>query len=249
MTPWFKLGLIASLLFHGCLAAIIELCGNGHVPVARGDSISIVTFVSLPDDPAPKAEVRYRIKPAAPEVFIARKPAAPKPRPVADPKPVSEPPPPASTVAKIRNQEVSPAMAAPPLAVAVLDQQAPPSSPDQTKAGPIVATQSLAAAEFTRPAEVESNVGSSSPSYFSTVAPTYPREARKRKQEGLVIVLVEVDEQGRPVDARISHTSGFDTLDAAAIRSVRQWRFAPGIVRGHAVKATAEVPIRFCLRK
>jgi len=77
--------------------------------------------------------------------------------------------------------------------------------------------------------------------------PVYPRVALRRGIEGLVLLHVDVDEQGRPVGIRVKKSAGFKPLDIAALRAVRRWRFLPALRNGTAVSAGVEVPVRFRL--
>ncbi len=81
--------------------------------------------------------------------------------------------------------------------------------------------------------------------YARCPAPAFPAEAKKTGIKGTVLLLVEVDEQGRPASVCIQRTSGHELLDAAALRTVRGWRFEPARVDGQAVSSRAEVPVRF----
>ncbi len=76
-------------------------------------------------------------------------------------------------------------------------------------------------------------------------APTYPEIALRRREEGRVMLRVSVSADGRPVAVGVAQTSGYPTLDSAALSAVRQWRFIPAMQAGSAVPAIAEVPVRF----
>ena len=83
--------------------------------------------------------------------------------------------------------------------------------------------------------------------YARCPAPIFPDEARKAKISGTVLLLVEVDENGRPMKIAVRRSSGHDVLDAAALRAVRNWRFEPARLDGKPVDARLEVPVRFAL--
>jgi periplasmic protein TonB len=75
-------------------------------------------------------------------------------------------------------------------------------------------------------------------------APDYPREAVVAQQEGVVVVLFTVDEDGRVTSAQASGPCPWPILNQAAVRAVREtWRFARGPVR------TYEVSIEFQLHR
>lgn len=58
-------------------------------------------------------------------------------------------------------------------------------------------------------------------------SPNYPLMARRRGQEGIVHLKIEIEHTGRPVDIKIVQSSGHQILDQAALQAVRRWRFRP----------------------
>lgn len=83
--------------------------------------------------------------------------------------------------------------------------------------------------------------------YLSNPRPDYPEEARLRRQEGTVLVSVEVGADGRAKDVRLAESSGFPLLDSAALQAVRRWIFAPAEAGGLPVPSQVEIPVRFSL--
>jgi protein TonB len=77
--------------------------------------------------------------------------------------------------------------------------------------------------------------------------PAYPEQARRRGQQGRVLLQVNVSAEGAPVAVTVAQSSGFASLDDAALRAVRQWRFVPATRGGTPEPAVAEVPVRFRL--
>lgn len=78
-------------------------------------------------------------------------------------------------------------------------------------------------------------------------APGYPEMARRRGEQGRVMLRVNVASNGIPEDVTVSASSGYPILDSAALAAVRQWRFVPATQAGVPVAAVAEVPVRFQL--
>jgi periplasmic protein TonB len=78
-------------------------------------------------------------------------------------------------------------------------------------------------------------------------APVYPESARRRGEQGRVMLQVSVSTDGTPLEVDVLATSGHPSLDSAALSAVRQWRFIPASQAGMPVRAFAEVPIRFRL--
>jgi len=75
--------------------------------------------------------------------------------------------------------------------------------------------------------------------------PPYPADAFARGQQGLVLLEVLVDEQGRTARVSIFRSSGVTSLDQSAMASVRGWRFDPARRAGRPVSTVVTVPIRF----
>jgi TonB family protein len=76
--------------------------------------------------------------------------------------------------------------------------------------------------------------------------PEYPIEAQAAGIAGIVIAEIVVDEQGLVTDARILRS--IPLLDDAALRAVREWRYAPTIVNGRAVPIKMTVTVNFSNR-
>jgi len=87
------------------------------------------------------------------------------------------------------------------------------------------------------------------PSYLRNPAPPYPKKARKRKQEGVVLLFVQVSDKGRPINVRIKKTSGITSLDRSALNTVKKWKFLPARKNNTAITANVIVPIRFALHQ
>ncbi len=75
------------------------------------------------------------------------------------------------------------------------------------------------------------------------VAPEYPRMARIRRTQGIVILQVMVDRQGEV--SNVSVLRSVEGLVDAAIAAVRQWRYEPTIVDGMPVSAIFTESVRF----
>jgi protein TonB len=85
--------------------------------------------------------------------------------------------------------------------------------------------------------------------YLRNPPPVYPSDAKKRGEEGTVVLWVELTEEGRVESTTVSASSGYDSLDRAALDAVRRWRFQPAKVGGIGIRSTVKVPIRFDLEK
>jgi protein TonB len=85
------------------------------------------------------------------------------------------------------------------------------------------------------------------PLYKENRQPLYPPLARKRGQQGKVVLQVLVEASGRVGDLKITQTSGYPSLDKAALDAVRHWKFSPGKQTGISVPMWVVVPIVFSL--
>ncbi len=75
----------------------------------------------------------------------------------------------------------------------------------------------------------------------------YPDIARKAGLEGMVVVQVVVEPNGKPSNPTVARSAG-DVLDQAAVEAVMKLDFKPGKQRGQAVRVNYAIPVRFRLR-
>ncbi len=85
------------------------------------------------------------------------------------------------------------------------------------------------------------------PRYDLNPKPPYPDVARRRGQEGVVILSVLVLKDGSVGNIRVARSSGYELLDSAALEAVGRWRFVPAKVGDEPVDMEVQVPIRFKL--
>lgn len=179
----------------------------------------------------------YRLIPTPDEVvtlFVETlteppKPAEPKPERIEKPKPIEKPRP-VEQPQQIVSQApvVSPAEPVTPPPKPAPVAEAPPAPPPKP-AGPV-------------------NLGAE----LSVVCPErtppkYPSISRRRGEEGVVTLRVELDEQGQVTRAAVATGSGFPHLDEAALSAVKTWRCAPPRRDGQPVRAIAMQPFKFAL--
>ena len=86
------------------------------------------------------------------------------------------------------------------------------------------------------------------PSLERAIRPSYPIGARRRGEEGKVILDVNVSAEGRAASVTLVTSSGFPELDRAAERAAAQARFKPGTRDGRAVESSARLTLIFRLR-
>ena len=86
------------------------------------------------------------------------------------------------------------------------------------------------------------------PLYKQNTSPPYPRKARRMGYEGVVMLKVLIDENGRVDDLTVLKSSGHTVLDRAALSAVRKWLFEPGTEGGIKKKMWVKIPVRFDLK-
>ena len=86
------------------------------------------------------------------------------------------------------------------------------------------------------------------PRYQDNAPPNYPALARKRGQEGAVILKVLVNREGRVDELEIDSSSDFTLLDRAAVSAVRKWSFEPGMRGDEKIPMWVKVPVTFKLK-
>jgi protein TonB len=78
----------------------------------------------------------------------------------------------------------------------------------------------------------------------------YPTMSRRLGEEGAVVLLLTVNEEGRVVDAKVQTSSGFERLDEAAVKeAVRSWRLLPGTINGKPSAMTYPFKVVFKIDK
>lgn len=73
----------------------------------------------------------------------------------------------------------------------------------------------------------------------------YPGWARRKGSEGLLVVALEVLEDGTVGRWQIVRSTGEESLDKSAIKTFRSWKFQPAMKNGKPVKTCIQVPINF----
>lgn len=96
------------------------------------------------------------------------------------------------------------------------------------------------------------NVGAFSPprfgvAYLNNPPPKYPPIAKRMGEEGKVLLKVLVSAAGAAEEVNLHKSSGSETLDSAAIKAVRRWKFIPAKSGETALSAWVQVPIVFKL--
>jgi len=86
------------------------------------------------------------------------------------------------------------------------------------------------------------------PRYRKAFPPEYPRLAKRRGQQGLVLLRAKVDKQGDVEMVEVIASSGVKSLDIRALETVEKWQFYPYIIANEATVAWVNVPVEFTLK-
>ncbi|MDB6029407.1 MAG: TonB family protein [Verrucomicrobiales bacterium] len=169
----------------------------------------------------------------------------PLPKKVEEPKPVVKVEKP-----KVLAEQVQPVVA--PIRVAIIPEakakettsvSSVPNSPSVTSLSP----------ETTSPAAISETAFApgvtAQPRYRENPEPAYPPSAKRRREEGTVVLSVAVTATGSPEAVVVKESSGFAALDDAAKNAVRNWKFEPARSTDQPVASKVEVPVRFQLSK
>jgi periplasmic protein TonB len=250
-----------SVLLHAALLAVLVVIAGAprQLPTAPVETTIAMVFqpatpalapVSRPEPPQPPPAVQQVPPPPTPEP----PPPLPEPAPAMAPPPVEQTPappvtvaPPPVTVAQEPAHEVTHPVtpehhAAPPRPNPPRPHPRRPSAPATTQPSEHTELASLTAgppAAIVPPRAVAGLDGN--------LAPSYPESARRRGEQGRVMLRVTVSTEGSPMDVSVAGSSGYPILDDAAVNAVRRWRFTPATQAGRPLVATAEVPVVFHL--
>jgi protein TonB len=84
--------------------------------------------------------------------------------------------------------------------------------------------------------------------YLNNPRPPYPFAAVRQGAEGRVLLSAEVLSDGRAGRVSLEKSSGHALLDAAALNTVRSWRFTPARKGGVLTSQAVLIPIDFSLQ-
>jgi protein TonB len=84
--------------------------------------------------------------------------------------------------------------------------------------------------------------------FLNNPAPVYPAVSRRFHEQGLVLLDVHIQPDGRVSEIRLKHSSGFTRLDDAALDAVRQWRYLPARRGDKAIPFWYVQPVDFALK-
>ncbi len=230
---------------------------QAQLPDGPREHIITLTLVAAPDEPVAEtpnqsapvvatATVLAPMVPTDPTELVATKPA-PTPLPMEEPKPLlpTLPTPPAPIPIPIQKESVpaTPTATSAPLARTPALVAATPSPQNRFRGDGSSPQRGEDATTLEAPVGIRAR-----PDYRKNPEPLYPPAARRRRQEGVVLLSVKVSTQGRAVRVELKQSSGVPVLDEAALQAVRAWEFEPARVNTAPVDSEIEVPVRFKLQ-
>ena len=223
-SPALVVSLFAAVVLHTAVAlGFLRLDGARAAAPEVSGAFTVVVLPEAPARQAPQLPAESKPEPQ-PSADPVPQPA-PVPEPLPEPKPVPETKPHRSPKQKSPRR---------PKAAGLQQAARKPAS------ALAVAVQAPGPTETDSPALSHAD-------YLDNPRPHYPRQARKLRQEGRVLIEVRVSADGRPLNVALKSSTGFDLLDKAALEAVQRWRFVPARRGGRPVEASVIVPIQFVL--
>lgn len=80
---------------------------------------------------------------------------------------------------------------------------------------------------------------------LNKVQPEYPKEARKKRIQGTVVLRGVISDRGDVTE--LSIISGDPMLTQAAIDAVKQWKYKPYLLNGNPVEVETQFQVNFVL--
>jgi protein TonB len=234
--PRYALSFLLSLGLHAGVGWLLR-----ELPVAAGSKVvseAPVTIQLIELAPAEQVEAHGSV---AQPVAETRRQSPPKAEPqVAEPKPTV-----VSQAARLPAKPV--ARPAPSEPVAAEAPVVPASATPRNEPNRPVE----ALAQASRPTAVPAakrEVFRHEPAFLAPPRPpVYPAQAKRRNQQGVVLVEVRLDEYGKLVELKLLRSSGVESLDRSAMKAVAAWRFRAEIEDGQPVPSRVHIPIEFAL--
>lgn len=246
---WSRLPLIASILGHGGVVALLVLFAAQLPPVPLPQPPKSGIEVMLAPPPQPAAETPPPTPEPPPVAEIEPPPPEPPPPPAVIPKPEPPPPPPKPVLHK---PVVKPPPRPQPQPVREVPREPTPvprvmpqSAPMQTAAIPTLPTPAPAP----RPAPVVSSGYRSMLSAWLESHKRYPESAREHGEEGRAVLRFRVDRSGRVLNYAVASGTGYADLDAAIDAMMRGATLPPFPADMTASDVEVSVTLRFSLTR
>jgi protein TonB len=197
--------------------------------------IGAVLFLIAPARPEAQAQLEDR---STYDAIFIEPPMAPPPPP--PPPPVVDPPPPPPPPVPTRIP--------PPVRQQIPVEPTTNTKPAVTDDSEFITDEPVSEPVIPGPSTTESFSDARADARYGTDNRVrYPSLAIRNREQGEVQLRVLISRNGTPQQVEIARSSGSKNLDAAAKKSVMNWRFVPAERNGSPVEAWAIVPIRFNL--
>ena len=83
----------------------------------------------------------------------------------------------------------------------------------------------------------------------SNVPPKYPADALRMRAEGTAQLRITVSREGQVMEIEIKQSSGWPSLDQAAVEAVSKWRFQRQATMFTSSSQSVILPVRFALNR
>ena len=196
-----KFAFCVSLLVHGAIFSAVYAVKHrqgGAVPPTAPEAASVVELLVESDQPA------AAIPETPPGTVVKPQTKMTEPVPV---NPVVAPPPPEPPKLALEEK-------AKVISVTVDWKSDPTEKPPATaNMTEVVAESVTVAAPKANPSLAAGENMNNRPGYLTNPKPAYPPEARRRKQQGLVVLNVFITSEGNPQRVEVAQSSGYVLLD------------------------------------
>ena len=262
-------GLFASVALHGVVVAALILWPmledfSADQVAAQGIAVIYEGAPEIGTVESPAAPPEIAAAPPSPEAPPAPPPVTPPPAIAVEapppPAPIPAPPPPVGLAEVMVPPPLPPVpvvepppqpVEAKPEAPSQVAEAAPERRPPPRQSAPQPAPQPVRLNAALQGMESFTLEGRTTPPEALDIArnrrPNYPEASRRRGEQGVVRVELFVDPAGRVAHVRVTESSGFAALDAAALEAVRDWRFRPAERAGLPVAASITTAVHFRL--
>lgn len=192
-----------------------------------------------PDTQAePQVKLQVKLQAQLPQKSIQKMPLAHVESTPIAPKTVAPSTPITSSLAPVEAQTA-------PLSTSAPSTLASPATTTNIPSTPNTLASTPAAMASVAPPKVE--LPSSDADYLNNPKPHYPLMSKRLGEQGKVVVRTLIGADGTAQQAEISHSSGFERLDQAALATALRWRYVPGKRAGVAQAMWFNVPFQFLL--
>src|SRR5436190_7906838 len=213
-----------------------------HVPSGDNTVQLSAEFLEMPAaSPAELAKAPVLVTQSVPEITMGSSNVSPR---AVDLSPLGTEPSPTDSAAN--SESIAEAAAERTLTeLESLRRQLPHDEPqvvEHTKESSSTSSRSVAAAP---PA-----VGSPDalPSEIHNPFPAYPPELLARRIQATVVLRLKIAADGSVADAAVHRSSGYESMDRAALVGVKSWKFKPAMKNGKPVETIVRKPIAFEIR-